>query len=140
MKEKLGLNGNHTETFIAIEKYNDAREFLKALWLHDRNRWGDPSKWIFRGQGDTSWDLTSSLYRPDKWDELLGSLDHQKKEDAILNFFRDELLHQGIEPPSRVGKGLRIYRGEFSQMGKHINPPLPEEEKIALMILAQHHG
>ncbi|QDU46850.1 FRG domain protein [Symmachiella dynata] len=77
--------------------FNTAREFLDALrrsnprWLSDN---ASLTPWVFRGQGDSTWGLTPSAWRPSIWKD--------NHFQAVLETITDEIIDDVI----KVNTGL----------------------------------
>jgi len=108
-----------------------------------------PSKFVFRGQGNSRWKLIPKVFRPDvlkKYKRGIASLHH---DHPGLFFFEWHLLYRFMEYCD--ARGLAIpsdsmdFREYFSQdnittlHGKNTHS-WPEERVVPLMALAQHHG
>jgi FRG domain len=120
-----------------------AREFLEKLRpAHDF--WQPkPSRWIFRGHGDSSWQLLATAHRPGAFDKFHIPDSHDASapqwlrlrglEMDLLKRFHRALDDAGLMIPS-LSPAPQSPASVVSYMGE------PEMQSWALRALAQHHG
>lgn len=105
-----------------LGSFNSPLEFLSELMKFGGQAQGliDKNKFIFRGQGDSTWELISKLGR----------------QASSLPFARDENLKKYT-----VGQLEGVYTEHFIRNATLFESDLPQEiDTIAWLTLMQHHG
>jgi hypothetical protein len=134
--------------------FDSATDFLDALSPH--SMWGArPDWWVFRGQGDSAWELRPSAFRK------LASFDYGRgpytpkathreqivQEALLMRLFVSGINEQGGELPTQAAFGLTNW-GEIDRIVDEAAPaegPLPATiwppaELQQLFALGQHYG
>lgn len=109
------------EKEATIGSFSSPREFLSKLMVFGGSKQGliDKNKFVFRGQGDSSWALISKLGR------LAKSLPYSASKN----------------PKYTVGQLEGVYTEHFIRNANLFEKDLPpENDKIAWLTLMQHHG
>jgi FRG domain len=140
------------KTFDGVEDTHatTAEEFLNFLGIRSALWASEPTEWVFRGQANADWSLTSSLQRATRSDMLAlsiqlgvnetippdGSIPYQTRKawmDAILSAFQDEM--------NRIGEVIPAdYPKDWHKTTQHTFPSQPDRSMWPQMALAQHHG
>lgn len=81
--------------------------------------------WIFRGQSNVEWNLTTTLYREFEKSNILNRIKTENIENAIINEFKSS-YH--LYSPLRVKESMED------------NPKDATREKLELLSIMQHYG
>jgi hypothetical protein len=142
-----------SEWFVRRE-FATAPEFLDALSPH--SMWGErPDWWIYRGQGDSAWDLQPSAFRKlPQFDYGRGPYQPKPKhreqieqEALLVRLFVSGINEQGGELPSEAAFGLtnwneidRIVEAAAAEDDRERNTIWPPPHLLPLFALGQHYG
>ncbi len=132
-------------TVPSVESCGSALELIDALRpTHPRWR-THPGRWIFRGQGDSRWELRPSAFRPGAWRAFMPLADPDFKVEAhgttlplefrVLERFLNGLDSSGLDVPEGtwVRERLNVGPTEFFRFPLH-------SAVVTFLALAQHHG
>lgn len=136
----------------------DAASLLQALDLANK-RWRPvPDRWIFRGQGDSSWSLLPGAFRANGTRPLVLRLDgplslpaptHGQQIRSELRLLLRFLSHaddQGLLLPPGARDYLDPVKLNFLNLHVFENTPMfggqafPPDDLLPSLALAQHHG
>jgi hypothetical protein len=142
-----------TDWFVQRE-FDSASSFLDALSPH--SMWGErPDWWIFRGQGDASWDLTPSAFRKlqhfdygrGPYQPLATHRDQIEQEALLIRLFVSGINEQGGELPTEAAFGLTNWHEIDRIVERAAAADDPEGDSIwpprhlqQLFALGQHYG
>ena len=127
-----------------------AEEYLSVLSPRNTALWGEPGKWVFRGQSDDDWHLIPSALRVKGQDHLVGlrGFGFNDAPKPRNQDFGNHEYHQQIRLMKAI---LSRFHTRFTRSGLHlekdcINTYLeaergePTPDVLPFLALAQHHG
>lgn len=136
-------------TAIKVETFDTAEALLEALSRRDARWVPRPTDWMFRGQGDSSWDLTPSALRENCRFYFGGSEvftphathgDQIMGEASMVRAFLLQVDRQGLLVPEHTGRWKNFPSMIGDLLQQHGGGAWPTGELAPLFALAQHHG
>lgn len=124
-------------------------EIWDAISPIGKNFDGVRSRYIFRGQKDSTWKLTPKVYREDvlkKYKTGINSLMTDHHGQTVFEFLLlERLVHfcdsRGLAIPGDSMEFRDYFQLEkISSIHSHDNFAWPQDQVLPLMALAQHHG